>query len=184
MKYLIEKNGYKYIEERSGGQSEPPHSIGIWTFGDSEDPRWVIAVSGVLEVDYALKATVESQDAADAVTKAKSDAIYNEYVTLNNVVLTEASVKLFAQSPESATANYLELLMMRDSPSLFSSEGLLAEVDVKESDLITKIIDKGEPLDTDQKCLDYATRLIEVAAGYAVYRHRKKDEFRAYKESL
>jgi hypothetical protein len=181
MKYLVERNGVKFIEDATRA---PADNIGEWTYGISEDPRWIIATDGVLSIDFVEKAAVQAADALAAVETAKAVAIYNEYVTLNTVVLADVKAKLFAESPESATANYLELIMMRDSPASFSGQGLLAEVDVKQSDLITKIIDKGEPLDTDQKCLDYATRLIEISIEYAIYRHKKKDEFRAYKASL
>jgi hypothetical protein len=179
MKYW--KPGMLHFEERT---HPAPDGNLISGSLENEDPRWLQLIDGVVSVNSAAKATVQAQDAADAVVDAKTNAITNEYNTLNGIVIGKVQTDLFANSTESATANYLQLVMMMDDPTFFSDKGLLAEVDVKAADLITKIVDKGEALNTDLLVTNYATRLIQIAKEYAVYRHQKKDEFRAYKDSL
>lgn len=178
--YVVLKDGVLILVEANG--FVPEGAVGLLPSG--QDIRWMKYESSVLSVDSALKSTIENQDSDEAIESAKSTSIISEYLILNSTLTAELNAKFFSLSAESAIANYLEMMDMKANPSLYSGEGLMAEVDVKESDLITKVIDKGEALDTDQKCLDYSTRLLEIARDYLISRHKKKDDFRAYKDSL
>jgi len=152
----------------------------IW--GDYTDPETSEVYKKAI-VDETLKASILAQRTADAAQKVKDDQVSDKYVTLTSEVTAEAQVKMYALSLDSAIANYLELVMMKNNPSKFAAAGLLAEVEVKASD-DSLLFSKGDALDTDVKVTDYATRLIEIAEDYAIYRHQKKDTFRADKAAI
>ena len=136
-----------------------------------------------LAVDEALKIIVQAQDADDAAVKSKDDQVSSAYGAMVSDVSAKASVDMFSLSLEGAIANYLELLMMQNNLSKFAAAGLLAEVEVKDSNDVL-LFSKGDALNTSQKVSDYASRLIEIAEDYAIYRHTKKDTFRSDKDTI
>lgn len=86
-------------------------------------------------------------------------------------------------NPTTANANYETYKVMTETPALFSSEGLVAEIEVKDS-LGVILFNKGDALDTDQKVVDYASRLVVLIKDYGVYRMKRKKQFKDEIEGL
>ena len=115
--------------------------------------------------------------------KNKEKQVAKKYNKLIQETSDKARESLFSLSTEGAMANYLELLLMRTNALEFSLSGIQAELDVFDS-FGTKVITKYEVLDTIEKVDQYSSLLLQKALEYAIFRHQKKDKFRADKKVI
>lgn len=114
------------------------------------------------------------EDAALLAAKAlrtKQSLVSEAYGRMDAAVYGEMALVFGTTKSDSATAFHETWKLMAASPSLFATEGLLAEKEVGAFHV-------GDALDTEQKVVDYANARIYEANTYSVYRMKRIKQFR------
>ena len=122
--------------------------------------------------DFALAEDTTAKTAAQKVIDVK--AAYDKMVSDS---LAQMASTFGTTSTESATAYERTWEKMIATPSDYSSAGLTARFD--RGGLLT-----GQPLDTDQKVLDYANACIALVNAYGVWRMQRIEQFRSEKATI
>jgi len=130
---------------------------GTWTYVPASPEHW------------------EIQKADSFVAYDKKVRTDDKLKTLEQDVITEMGQVYGTKNPDSAVANYLTWLAMKNTPAKFV--GLVARFDVVGLSI-------GDALDTKQKVSDYATALVDLADDYAVYREQKILTYAAEKAAI
>lgn len=106
-----------------------------------------------------------------------------KYDEMTKAVYDQMFTVFYTRKSDSAIANYEMWKHMKDNPALYSSQGLKAEYQLDNADT-TELFSPGSALDTDQKIIDYATRKLEQADEYVVWRSTRIQQFRNEKEAI
>ena len=137
-----------WSKEGEANSSTEPDPIDGWTYNPPVPEHW------------------EVQQGDNYVAYDKEKRIGDKYQTLNDEVLAEMQQVYGTTNPDSAVANYLTWLAMKANPGAFSGAGLKARFDVVGFTI-------GDALDDNAKVTDYATKCLDNADTYAVYREQK-----------
>ena len=161
----------------------PTNQVGIvpsdipvseWRFIKAEEvtdaqglPKWEISVDQVAKAALEAEEAKKVQDAAayDSFIKDLYDKMYEVFRTRNT---------------ETATADFETWKDMKAAPAKYANLGLKVDHQIDDASG-TELFSAGSALDTEAKVLSFATRKVEQAEEYAVYRIKKKQE---YKDSL
>lgn len=163
----------------------PPNSVGLMIPG--EDPRW-IKIGDITDpetgdirqgpmVDETVKAAVQAADAIEATAKGKVASVTDKYNEMSTAVYDEMKNIFYTTKSDSASANYEMWKHMLANAALYSGKGLKAEYLLKNLD-DTELYSAGSALDTDPKIVAYATRKLEQADEYIVWRSDRIQQFR------
>lgn len=144
--------------------------------GDIVDPETSEVTQGPI-VNETTKAAVLAQDAADQAVKDKADQVTARYNEMTQAVYDEMENIFYTKKSDSATANYEMWKHMKDNAALYSGKGLKAEYQLNNADA-TELYSPGSALDTDAKIVAYATRKLEQADEYIVWRSDRIQQFR------
>ena len=96
----------------------------------------------------------------------KPTRIQKKHTTLTKDVHNQMEQVFGTKKPDTAIADYLSWLAMERSPAKFSGAGLKARIAV--TGFAT-----GDDINTDNKITDYATKCLDLAGDYAVFREQK-----------
>ena len=80
------------------------------------------------------------------------------------------------RNPETANADHETWKLMVASPAKYVSVGLKTSYQVDDASG-TELFSPGSALDTEEKIVSYATRKIEQAEEYAIFRLQQKQQF-------
>jgi len=182
--YLIKQEDGSFISQKVIGFI-PPNSIGLMIQG--EEARWIkignitdpetgIVTQGPI-VDETLKASLQAQDIVDQVVVDKATQVTAKYSEMSDAVYSQMSSIFYTKKSDSAAANYEMWKHMVANASLYSAKGLKAEYQLNNADA-TELYSPGSALDTDPKIVAYATRKLEEADEYIVWRSDRIQQFR------
>lgn len=115
---------------------------------------------------------------ANNLVKAKQAEVAKKYILMNEEILTEMYNTFGTTNPDSANAYKQTWELMKSKPSIFRDEGLLVERQILAADGMTILFEAGAALNDDFSVVTYATRLIQMAEEYAVYRMKRIQQFR------
>lgn len=162
-----------HIEVPEGVNAETHKAIMVaekWTkegeadvFENPNDETWThVPAHWELQEDADLLAAWTAKDKAAQISERYADMEQDIYDQLEAATGT--------RNPATATAQYESWKVMSAKPSLFHSQGLLAEIAVGS-------FSKGDALDTIQKVEDYANACIAAVEAYGVYRLTRRKQF-------
>ena len=135
-----------------------------------EEMQWVAYVDGALK-------------AAGEALKTKKESIETAYANMIEDVYSNLYDVFRTRKPETATAEYETWKHMKTNAALYAGKGLKVDHQVNKADA-TELFSPGSALDTEQKILDFATRKIEQAEAYGVYRAERIQQFKTEKEGI
>lgn len=115
---------------------------------------------------------------ANAVIDGLKALILVKYNEMNEQVLVQMYNVFGTTNPDSASAYKQTWELMKEKPALFRDEGLLVERQILAADGMTILFQAGAALNDDFSVVTYATRLIQMAEEYAVYRMKRIQQFR------
>lgn len=118
-------------------------------------------------------------DNIDALKQIQVNELYDQ---LNEEVLEEMKDVFGTTKTESATANYETWKLMRDNPASFSATGLVCDMDLYDGQ--TKVMEKGQALDSADEIQKYAILRIKLALDYANWRLLKVQTFSLAKDAI
>lgn len=144
---LIPSLPEKWTKDGEADVSENPNDVS-WTYVPAVKEHWEI-VKGDNFKDYDKKKRVG-----------------DKFQILNSEVVEEMKQVYNTTNPDSAVANYLTWLAMKNNPSKFSDKNLVARFDIVGLTI-------GDPLDKNKTVEDYAVALIDKADDYAIWREQK-----------
>jgi len=178
MKWIVERNGSKMIEQTSG--FKPVDAVMKYTGQIPEaDVKYGIISDSVDEFNQPIK-VIAVDGAAKAATETlegKISAVTEKYNLLNVEVFAEMARVFYTTRSDSASANYEMWKHMVANAALYTPQGLKAESLLLNADA-TELYSAGSALDTDAKIVAYATRKIEEADAYIVWRSNRIQQFR------
>lgn len=128
-------------------------------------------MDGVVDENQDVTFEENAGKVAAKAAKAKEALITIAYNEMTVDVLAEMEEVFGTKLPESATAHHETWKLMISNPALFAAEGLLA-------DKAMPGFAEGAALDTEQKCIDYATLRIAEVQTYGVNRAKRIKQFR------
>lgn len=154
------------------------HQIGPQAPVFDDPTRLVLLDCGVLDsecvvadmVDDVITLSLDPSKVAAKGGRIKAELIQVKYDEMNADVYAQMLQVMGTNKPDSATAFYETWKLMTAKPELFSPEGLLD--------------DAGNPLDTNQKVVEYAAAKIAGAEAYSVYRMTRIKQFKAEKAAI
>lgn len=154
---------------------------------ENEDIAWLEIVDDVDEITgkkAVVNEAIKAQVLADrAAAKTVQDAIETAYNSMKTDIYNELYEVFRTKEPATATAHYETWKKMKEAPTGYSSLGLKVDHQVNNADG-TELFDPGSALDTDQKVVAYATRKVEQAEAYGVYRMQRLQQFQNEKAAL
>lgn len=136
-----------------------PEDLDGWTFHPAVSAHWEITTG------------------PSYTTFDKTKRVSKKFKDLNDEVGAEMYQVYKTTNPDSAVANYLTWMAMKNSPSKFSNKGLVARFEVVGLSI-------GDALNTPKKVEDYATALLDLADQYAIWRELKIQTFISEKASI
>jgi len=125
----------------------------------------------------AVAANWEIQKGDTFIAYDKQKRVGEKFALLNSEVEEEMKQVYNTTNPDSAVANYLTWLSMKNDPAKYANKGLIARFNVVGLSI-------GDALNTSQKVQDYATALIDLADDYAIWREQKILAFVAEKTAI
>ena len=181
--YIVERNGVRSLENAT---QKPVDSLVEFTgqIAEADIPYSIVTDTvdqyGVplksVSVDGALKTTTET-----ANQKAKD--ISDKYSLLNADVYAEMKKIFYTEKSDSASANYEMWQQMVTNPTPYVSQGLKAESLLNNADG-TELYSAGSALDTAPKIVAYASRKIEEADDYIIWRSNRIQQFRNERNAI
>jgi len=154
---------------------QPINSVGVVPAEiPFEDWRFITATEGqygeyVISVDEAKKAEA-------LAAKQVEDDSRSAYQALETDIYDEMYKVFGTRRADTANADYETWKDMKVNASKYSGLGLKVRSQVDDSSGV-ELFSPGSALDTDGKIISYATRKVEQAEEYAVYRIKRKQEF-------
>jgi hypothetical protein len=119
-----------------------------------------------------------SAKAANDLIAEKEEIISLKYLEMNQDVLVQMYNTFGTTNPDSANAYKQTWELMKTKPALFRDEGLLVERQILAADGMTILFQLNDQLNDDLSVVGYATRLIQMAEEYGVFRMKRIQQFR------
>lgn len=118
----------------------------------------------------------ETSRLEDLTRKAAEDAAEKAVLDLEREIYDQMYEVFRTKNPETANADHETWKLMVAAPNKYISLGLKTshQVDSAEG---TELFSPGSALDTEEKIISYATRKIEQAQEYAVFRMQRKQQY-------
>lgn len=128
--------------------------------------------------DYIWAPYVDSPaKSAQEALNAKVNSKDQSYKNMVKDVYDNLYLVFRTKRPETATAEYETWKHMKDNPDLYAGAGLKVDHQVNNAD-DSELFSPGSALDTAQKVQDFATRKIEQAHEYGVYRAGRIQQYK------
>lgn len=134
----------------------------------------------VIVRQYNINSAAKQSDESE---RTKASQIEQKYNLMNEEIFTEMYNVFRTNRSDSATANYQTWEKMVQSPSLYSGVGLKVDHQLNDSNGV-ELFNPGSALDTDAKITSYASRKIEQALAYGVFRMQRIQQFKNEREVI
>ncbi len=115
--------------------------------------------------------------------KTKELAVTNAYNQMNSEVYAQMASVFRTTKPDSATVFYETWKDMVANPSNYHTLGLKVDHQLMNPDN-TELFDEGAALDTPAKVTAFASRKIEQALAYGVWRMQRIQQFKTEREQI
>ena len=146
-------------------------------FVDPQDETWTHLVGDFW--GFAIDVDKQAAKAQAALVQQVTD-LYN---TMNTEVYAKMAEVFGTNNADSATAYYETWKLMVESPAIFAGQGLTSDMEVLDAqDQV--LYAAGASLELEADVLAWATRRIEIAQEYGVWRALRIQQFRNEKDAL
>jgi|GEM_PF-6030386 len=174
IKYVVQDSPGVFTVRPSGG-FKPINSVGIVPIEiPVEDWGYITAT----EADHGgyIISVDETKKLEDLSKKEAEDKALSDYATLEKDIYDKMYEVFRTKSTDTANADHETWKLMAQNPSSYEGLGLKTSHQVDDS-AGTELFSPGSALDTAEKITSYATRKIEQAEEYAVFRMQRKQQF-------
>lgn len=182
---FVVKNGEDvYVQPAKG--FTPKNSIGVVPPSiDKKDWPYLQATQSNDEFGQPVwNITVDATKKSQALAKkSKEEDIANAYQTMSDEVDAKLYEVFRTKKADYATAEWNTWNDMLNRPAAYASAGMKVDHQINNADGV-ELFSPGSALDTADKVLAYATRKIQLAQEYGVFRVQKLQEFRNQKATI